>query len=59
MIDMVIQFFEAIKCNSCKHIEIKCDLTNEQISNLCSTYYLRSTFRVDDFKPYGNIKGFK
>ena len=50
--------FILLKCLSCGHKYINSDMSNEQISELYTNFYPRSSFNIDDYNAQREVKGF-
>lgn len=51
--------FEVLICKNCGHKFLKHDFSNDQLSKLYSEFYPRSSFALDDYRPYQEINWFK
>lgn len=47
------------QCQNCKHIMLDSDFSSEQLIELYSKYYPRTTLEIDSYKPSPLVKGFK
>ncbi|MCI5196120.1 MAG: class I SAM-dependent methyltransferase [Candidatus Electrothrix sp. AW5] len=51
--------FDLLLCNRCRHKFLSCHFSEEQLENLYTDYYLRSTFDLKVFRPYEERTGFR
>lgn len=51
--------YQMTQCTSCRHRLLNVDFTSEELSNLYSNFYPRSSFDLESFQPYQEIIGFK
>lgn len=51
--------FLLFECWACGHKLIKDEFSVELLSELYSKYYPRATFKVEDYKPYEEVSGFR
>ena len=67
-IKMIIQLFDdryaypglftLMKCMSCDHAFLNCDLTTNQLTDLYTNYYPRKYFDIEHYLPYTEKRGF-
>jgi len=50
--------FQISTCNQCRHKYLEESFTPEQLTNLYTNYYPRTTFDINKYKPLHEIKGF-
>jgi 2-polyprenyl-3-methyl-5-hydroxy-6-metoxy-1,4-benzoquinol methylase len=50
--------FSVFQCSSCGHKQLKADFTSEQLSELYTSYYPRSSFDLQQYQPYQDVNGF-
>lgn len=51
--------FSVVKCNTCDHKSLKANFNMDQIKTLYTNYYPRSSFKLDQFQPFQEIKWFR
>lgn len=51
--------FELVRCQSCGHVSLRCDFSTEQIVELYSKYYPRSSFDIEQHKPHKEVLGLR
>jgi len=51
--------FEVVRCQNCGHASLQCNFSTEQLVELYSKYYPRSSFDIRQYKPHQGVKGFK
>ena len=51
--------FELVRCQSCDHVSLRYDFSTEQIVELYSKYYPRSSFDIEKHKPHKEILGLR
>lgn len=52
-------YFKLFKCTNCGHKILDGDFSSELLSKLYTEYYPRSSFKLEDFKPYEELEGFR
>jgi 2-polyprenyl-3-methyl-5-hydroxy-6-metoxy-1,4-benzoquinol methylase len=50
--------FDLFRCLHCSHKQLKADFTSEELSQLYTRYYPRSSFEIQQYKPYPEVSGF-
>lgn len=50
-------YFNLLECHGCGHKVLEGDFSKEFLSKLYTTYYPRSTFKLEDFKLYEEVSG--
>jgi 2-polyprenyl-3-methyl-5-hydroxy-6-metoxy-1,4-benzoquinol methylase len=50
--------FSLLECLSCSHKQLKADFTSEELSQLYTRYYPRSSFDVQQYLPHPEASGF-
>jgi 2-polyprenyl-3-methyl-5-hydroxy-6-metoxy-1,4-benzoquinol methylase len=50
--------FSVFQCSSCSHKHLKADFTSEQLSQLYTHYYPRSSFDLEQYQPHQEVSGF-
>lgn len=50
--------FELMRCSSCGHAFLDCDLTPTQLGKLYTNYYPRKTFNIAQYEPHKERSGF-
>lgn len=51
--------FDLMRCDDCGHAFLRDNFTSEQLTELYSNYYPRSTFDLDQYRPYKESDGFR
>ncbi|NJD54807.1 MAG: class I SAM-dependent methyltransferase [Nitrospirae bacterium] len=51
--------FQLLNCRSCGHKFLEIALTGEQLTDMYKNYYPRSSFKLDDYSPHREVRGFK
>jgi 2-polyprenyl-3-methyl-5-hydroxy-6-metoxy-1,4-benzoquinol methylase len=51
--------FVLVRCEQCGHHFLEHDLTPEDLTMLYTNYYPRSELKLEEYKPYSEIHGFK
>ena len=51
--------FILLRCNDCVHSFLQCDFTPEQLTDLYTSFYPRSTYSLEQYKSQQETKGFR
>jgi 2-polyprenyl-3-methyl-5-hydroxy-6-metoxy-1,4-benzoquinol methylase len=51
--------FDLFRCLHCSHKQLKADFTSEELSQLYTRYYPRSSFDVRQYQPHPEVSGFR
>lgn len=52
-------YFLVASCQNCRHKSIQGNFKADLLKDLYTNYYPRSSFKLEDFNPYKEVKGFK
>lgn len=52
-------YFNLLECHGCGHKVLEGDFSQGFLSKLYTNYYPRSTFKLEDYKPYEEVSGLK
>lgn len=50
--------FRLLKCANCGHMFLQAEFLSEQLRDLYSNYYPRSSFNLENYMPYAELQGF-